>query len=146
MAFISDVARNFHQAYKKEFFTINNPRTKHIRHIRFKGDNNNNKMERMNGEVRDREKVTRGLKKVDSPLLKGIQIYHNYIREHDGLNGQTPAEKCGIKIEGNDKWMTIIQNAKKELKMSENNDDFCNFINLISKLLSILAADCDWKK
>jgi hypothetical protein len=48
--------------------------------------------------------------------LKGIQIYHNYIREHEGLNGQTPAEKCGIKIEGNDKWMTIIQNAKKELR------------------------------
>ena len=30
--------------------------------------------------------------------------------------------------------------------MSENNDDFCNFINLISKLLSILAVDCDCKK
>jgi hypothetical protein len=30
--------------------------------------------------------------------------------------------------------------------MSENNDDFCNFINLISKLLSSLAADCDCKK
>ena len=29
---------------------------------------------------------------------------------------KTPAEKCGIKIEGKDKWMTIIQNAKKELK------------------------------
>ena len=116
LSFISDGARNFHQAYKKEFFTINNPRTKHIRHIRFKGDHNNNKMKRMNGEVRDREKVTRGLKKVDSPLLKGIQIYHNYIREHEGLNGQTPAEKCGIKIEGNDKWLTIIQNAKKDLK------------------------------
>jgi len=49
-------------------------------------------------------------------LLKGYQIYHNYIREHEGLNGKTPAEKCGIKIEGNDRWMTIIQNAKKELK------------------------------
>ena len=28
LSFISDGARNFHQAYKKEFFTINNPRTK----------------------------------------------------------------------------------------------------------------------
>ena len=78
---------------RKNFSQYNNPRTKHIRHIRFKGDNNNNKMERTNGEVRDREKVTRGLKKVDSPLLKGIQIYHNYIREHEGLNGQTPSRK-----------------------------------------------------
>ena len=116
LALISDGSPNFSDAVKKEFFNLQNPRTKHIRHIRFKGDHNNNKMERLNGEVRDREKVTRGLKKVDSPLLKGYQIYHNYIREHEGLNGQTPAEKCGIKIEGNDKWMTIIQNAKKELK------------------------------
>ena len=73
-------------------------------------------MERLNGKVRDQEKVTRRLKKVNLPLLKGYQIYHNYIWEHEGLNGQTPAEKCGIKIEGNDKWLTIIQNAKKELK------------------------------
>lgn len=116
LALISDGARNFHEAYKKEFFTVKTPRTRHVSHIRLQGDHNNNKMERMNGEVRDREKVTRGLKKVDSPLLKGYQIYHNYIREHESLNGQTPAEKCGIKIEGNDKWMTIIQNAKKELK------------------------------
>jgi putative transposase len=56
LAFISDGAKNFHQAYKKEFFTINNPRTKHISHIRLQGDHNNNKMERMNGEIRDREK------------------------------------------------------------------------------------------
>jgi transposase-like protein len=54
---ISDAAPNLHVAYKKEFFTIRNPRTKHIKHIRFKADTHNNKMERMNGEVRDREKV-----------------------------------------------------------------------------------------
>jgi hypothetical protein len=29
------------------------------------------------------------------------------------LNGETPAEKCGIKIEGENKWLTIIQNASK---------------------------------
>jgi hypothetical protein len=51
-------------------------------------------MKRMNGEIRDREKVPRGLKKVDSLLLKGYQIYHNYIREHEGLNGQTSAKNA----------------------------------------------------
>jgi putative transposase len=80
LALISDGAPNFTDAVKKEFYTLQSPRTKRIRHIRFKGDHNNNKMERLNGEVRDREKVTRGLKKVDSPLLKGYQIYHNYMR------------------------------------------------------------------
>jgi len=30
-----------------------------------------------------------------------------------GLEGKTPAEKCGIKIVGNNKWITLIQNASK---------------------------------
>ena len=34
----------------------------------------------------------RGIKKSDSPILKGLQIYHNFIREHEGLEGKTPAE------------------------------------------------------
>jgi hypothetical protein len=72
---------------------------------------NNNKMERLNGEIRDREKVMRGLKTKDTAILSGYQIFHNYIRPHEGLNGQTPAEKCGIEIRGKNKWMTLIQNA-----------------------------------
>jgi len=72
---------------------------------------NNNKMERLNGEFRDREKVVRGIKVKDSVLINGYQMYHNYLRPHMGLNGQTPADKCGIDIVGNNKWMTIIQNA-----------------------------------
>ena len=28
-----------------------------------------------------------------------------------GLKDKTPAEKCGIKIEGKNKWITLIQNA-----------------------------------
>jgi transposase-like protein len=86
---------------------------KHIRHITLKGDKNNNKMERLNGEIRDREKTMRGLKRRRTPILSGYQIFHNYIREHEGLNGKTPAEACGIKIEGNNKWLTLIQNASK---------------------------------
>ncbi len=82
------------------------------RHIRLSGDMNNNKMERLNGEFRDREKVVRGIKKTDSVMFDGYQMYHNYLRLHMALDGQTPADKCGIKIEGQNKWMTIIQNAR----------------------------------
>ena len=42
------------------------------------------------------------------------RIYHNF-KPHETLEGKTSAEKCGIKIEGNVKCMTIIQNEKKEL-------------------------------
>ena len=75
---------------------------------------NNNKMERMNGEFIDREKVVRGIKKDDSVLISGYQMYHNYLRPHMALDGQTPAEKCGIKIEGDNKWLTLIQNGSKK--------------------------------
>lgn len=90
------------------------PYTAHVREIALAGQVHNNKMERMNGEVRDREKVMRGLKRMDTPILKGMQIYHNFVRPHEGLNGDTPAERAGIRVEGENKWKTIIQNASKE--------------------------------
>jgi len=73
-------------------------------------------MERMNGEIRDRERVIRGLEKKDTPILTGYQLFHNFIRPHMALNGKTPAEVAGIKVEGDNKWLTIIQNASKRLK------------------------------
>ena len=84
---ISDGARNFHHVFNKEFYTNTKPRTQHIQNIRLQGDknNNNNKMERMNEEVRDREKTMRGLKKPDTTILTGYQIYYNYLRPHEGL-------------------------------------------------------------
>jgi hypothetical protein len=29
------------------------------------------------------------------------------------LEGDTPADRAGIEIKGNDKWLTIIQNASE---------------------------------
>jgi transposase-like protein len=114
MTLITDGLPAYHDAYKKEFWTMKKEtRTEHIAHITLKGDRNNNKMERMNGEVRDREKTMRGLKTKETPILSGYQLYHNYFRPHEALNGKTPAEACGINIEGQNKWITIIQNASK---------------------------------
>jgi putative transposase len=56
---INDGAPNFHTTYNRELYTNKWPRTRHIDHIRLQGDYNNNKMERMNGEIRDREKTMR---------------------------------------------------------------------------------------
>jgi transposase-like protein len=113
---ITDGLGSYHEAYKKEFWTQERRyRTLHIRHIHLKGDMNNNKQERFNGEFRDREKVMRGIKKTDSIMFDGYQIYHNYVRPHMGLDGKTPAEKCGIDVKGNNKWITLIQNASEKI-------------------------------
>ena len=110
---ISDGALNFQEA-SKVFFTKTLPRTQHIKDITFNGKIHNNKMERMNGEIRDREQNFRGLKIKDTPVLKGYQIFHNFVRTHEALGNKTPAEVAGIKVEGSNKWITLIQNASKE--------------------------------
>ena len=59
----------------------------------------------------NREEKGRGLKKDDSPLITGYKIFHNYVRPHMALDGKTPSEACGITIQGDDKWKTLIQRA-----------------------------------
>jgi putative transposase len=76
---------NFYTAFNRELYTNKWPRSRHINHIRLQVDHNNNKMEKMNGEIRDSEKTMRGLKKVDNFILTDYQIYHNYMRSHESL-------------------------------------------------------------
>jgi transposase-like protein len=115
---ITDGLPAYHDACNKEFWTMKKEtRTEHINAIKLSGNMNNNKMERFNGEIRDREKTMRGLKKIDTPILSGYQIFHNYIRGHEGLDGKTPAEACGITVQGKNKWLTLIQNASQQTKV-----------------------------
>jgi putative transposase len=111
---ITDGLQSYHDAFNTEFYSNTYPQSRHINAIKLAGDLNNNKMERMNGEIRDREKVMRGLKKITTPILPGMQLFHNFIRPHEALNGKTPAEACGIEVVGDNKWLTLIQNASRE--------------------------------
>lgn len=107
---ITDGLASYYDASRKVF-----PNATHIRHIRLSGDMNNNKMERMNGEIRDREKTMRGLKTNDTAILTGYQLFHNYIRPHEALGNKTPSEVCGIIVEGRNKWKTLIENASQKV-------------------------------
>jgi hypothetical protein len=46
-----------------------------------------------------------------APMIPNLPQLHPTTRS---LNGKTPAEACGIKVEGKDKWLTLIQNASKK--------------------------------
>lgn len=109
--FITDGLQSYHRAFKKEFQTDHGHTNVHIKEITIRGRIHNNKMERMNGEFRDREKVMRGIKTTNSPILKGYQIYHNFIRPHEALDGRTPADLAGIKVMGENKWETLIRHS-----------------------------------
>ena len=98
-------------AYMKSSKKVFGKDTHHTRHIHLKGDKNNNKMERLNGSIRDREKVFRGLKKIDTSIIEGMRVYYNFTKKHSALKGKTPAQVSMIEIDGKNKWKTIIQNA-----------------------------------
>ena len=121
---ISDGALNFAVAHKGEYAPRNFlwKDSVHESHIRMDGDTNNNQMESFNGNtIRLREKVVRGLKKEDSAILTGLQIYHNHLRPHLGLpEGQTPGEAAGIHIDGDDKLLTLILAAAKAKVVAGN--------------------------
>ncbi|MGI0016900.1 MAG: integrase core domain-containing protein [Nitrososphaera sp.] len=89
---------------------IDNDRVVCVRH---KGLNT--KVERLNGSVRDREVVMRGMDHKESAqiLMDAMRIYLNYIKPHQGLEAKTPMEVSGVKIEGQNKWITLIQNASR---------------------------------
>ncbi len=80
-------------------------------------------MERVNEEIRDREKVMRGLERMDSSILAGYQICHNYNKPHKALDYRTPAEAAGIKAQGKDKWANNNQESKSSLQKQLALDD-----------------------
>lgn len=104
----------YNDAFRKEHVPKNflHKPSKHVREIHLRNEKaNNNIQERLNGEFRDREKVARGLKKEDSPIIEGSKICHNFIRPYMGLDGGTPVDRTRITIRGDNKWETIIENA-----------------------------------
>ena len=54
----------------------------------------------------------RSIKRPDSPVIDGMRIHHN-TRPHMGLDGISPCDRIGMITEGDNKWVTLIQNAEK---------------------------------
>ena len=99
-ALVHDGLRTYDEAYQRELFTLKNPR---IQNVRSKGSSHqglNSKVERLNGTTRDRETVMRGLDNAKSTqeLVDAMRIHYNYIRPHQSLGNQTPAELAGINL------------------------------------------------
>ena len=100
--FVTDGLRTYPAATKKELGPRNSTSPtvpRHHKYIDFQHAPNNNIVERLNGTVRERLKVMRGLENMDSTqdLMKGIQVYYNYIRPHSVI-GTTPAMASKIDL------------------------------------------------
>jgi transposase-like protein len=69
----------------------------------------NNRIERLNGTVRERVKVQRGWKNPASKIAEGQRIHYNFVKPHMALAGQTPAERAGIGVDGENKWLSLLK-------------------------------------
>jgi len=114
-AVIHDGLFSYDKAFQKEFHTMKNPRTKNIRSISVRNEGLNSRVERLNGTMRDREKVMRGMntKESSQKLIEAMRVHYNFCREHSSL-GKTPAEQAGIKMDlGDNKIKGLIELASK---------------------------------
>jgi len=108
---ITDGAFAYNKAVQKEFKTYKNPNP-HYRYVSLRQhDSNNNIIERFHGTYRQREKSMRSMKtlKGANTFSKGFRLYYNFVRPHINLNGKTPAQVSGIKV--NADWIELMKSA-----------------------------------
>ncbi|MGI0015434.1 MAG: hypothetical protein ACREBU_18610 [Nitrososphaera sp.] len=73
---------------------------------------NNNRIERLNGTLRERTKVQRGWKTARTSLAEGNRIQYNFVKPHITLDGQTPAAVAGIGVADKNKWLGLLKSAR----------------------------------
>lgn len=83
------------------------------KHIQAKGmteEINTNLIERFHGTLKDRTKVLRGFKTLDTAelILDGFLIHYNFFRPHMTLSNKTPAEVANIKPPARN-WTELVR-------------------------------------
>ena len=112
-AVVHDGLFSYDKAFQKEYHTMKKPRVMNIRSISVRKEGLNSRVERLNGTMRDREKVMRGMntKESSQKLIESMRVHYNFVREHSSLK-KTPAEQAGFKLElGQNKIENLIKLA-----------------------------------
>ncbi|HEV2192769.1 MAG TPA: DDE-type integrase/transposase/recombinase [Nitrosopumilaceae archaeon] len=115
IAIVHDGLHSYNEAFEKEYHTMQSPRTRNIRSVSVRHKGLNQKVERLNGVFRDREKVMRGMDHKESAqkTIDAFRIHYNFIREHGSIK-KTPAEQAGIKLDlGQNRIENLIKLASK---------------------------------
>ncbi len=114
---ITDGLAGYPVAFNKVFYD-HHQSSKHICIVGRRKQTNNNLIERLNGTVRERNKVQRGLKGFGTSKLffKNYKTYYNFVRPHQALDGKTPAQEAGFELGiGGNRWMELIEKGVKKV-------------------------------
>jgi transposase-like protein len=104
----TDSLRHYGIAVKTTF-----PDAKRVQNCGISKRENNNRIERMNGTLRERVKVQRGWKTPKSVLAEGNRLQYNFVKPHMALDGKTPAQAAGIEVKG---WKELLAKAVQHQK------------------------------
>ena len=101
----TDKLTSYTPAIKKLF-----PKTKHLQSEGLTAEVNNNLSERMQGIIRERDKVLRAMKtrETGQNYLDGWTVDYNVFRPHLGLDEKTPAQAAGMVVPFKD-WLDVAQ-------------------------------------
>ena len=76
----------------------------------------NHKIERLHNTIRDRTKIMRGFHgslASARAIMKGMEIYYNFVRKHQGIYGKTPSEEAIPELcLSTNKWLSLIKMSK----------------------------------
>lgn len=86
---------------------------------------NNNMSERLQGTIRERTKVMRGMEtmKTAALVMDGFRLHYNHMRPHSGIKGKTPAEMVGLPFVFQN-WVEVAHLQDRTLEDKATQDRF----------------------
>ena len=113
---ITDKLPSYQDGIRKTFRNWGNERK--VKHTSILGRRriiNNNAIENHHTHQKEFQKVRRGINETQT-YADGFKIFHNFVRK--GVKDKlTPAERCGIEVQGN-KWETMLLNSIKQPQLT----------------------------
>ncbi|MBI2165152.1 MAG: IS6 family transposase [Chloroflexi bacterium] len=105
------------KAYPEGIESIFGAEARHVQSGGIRAKINNNLVERLQGTVRERTKVMRGLQNRETAqaFLDGWRVDYNYFRPHESLGNRTPASVLGIESPLKD-WGQVARLEDKTLR------------------------------
>jgi transposase-like protein len=110
-AYENVVKKTFGWSNKKQGYSI-----KHNKITASKGEGFNIIIERLHNSIRERTKTFRdfhGSVESAEAIMKGYEIFYNFIRKHQGIDRKTPPELAIPEVDlSTNRWLSLIKLSK----------------------------------